>query len=211
MTDLLLIRHGEATHNLAARWEGPSSAPLTAKGERQAEALAQRLAASNWHVRFLYSSPILRARQTAEPIARILGLSVAMDDDLREIDFGQVSGFTLEEFQARMAAVFARWSDRSDQTFTFPGGEQRCGFFQRVARAFDAIRARHPRSVVAVVAHGGTLRAGLSHLFPDTMADWWAYSLDNCSLTHVRAGPGKPRLQVLNDCLHLEPGWRPAS
>lgn len=207
MTDLLLIRHGEATHNLVARWEGPSAAPLTEEGRRQAEAVARRLARWEPRVCHLYSSPILRAYQTAEPIARFLGLGTVTEEQLSEIDFGQVSGLTREQFQARMPAVYARWSDRGDQTFTFPGGEQRREFFQRVARALDTILARHPRGVVAIVAHGGTLRAALAHLFPDTMSDWWAYSLDNGSLTHVQVGQGTPRLKALNDCQHLERDW----
>jgi probable phosphoglycerate mutase len=204
VTDLLLIRHGEATHNLEGRWEGWSAAPLTQAGQCQAKALARRLARWSPPVVRLYTSPLLRARQTAEPIARRLKLEPVADEDLREIDFGRVSGLTLETFRVSMPEVFARWQDRSDVTFQFPGGEQRLGFFRRVGRALDTIVARHPGEQVAVVAHGGTLRAGLAHLFPDTMGDWWAYALPNASVTHVRIGEMGNLLLALSDCQHLE-------
>ncbi len=208
MTDLLLIRHGEATHNLSARWEGSSAASLTEKGILQAKAVARRLTSWETPVCHLYSSPIPRARQTADWIARGVGLSVVADPQLREIDFGQVSGMTRQEFKASMPEVYARWSVRNDQTFTFPRGEQRREFFQRVAQSLDAILDRHQHGAVAIVAHAGTLRAGLAHLLPATMSDWWAYNLGNGSLTHVRTGEAGPTLMSLNDCQHMERNLR---
>jgi probable phosphoglycerate mutase len=195
----LLIRHGQATHNLEARWEGWGATPLTEKGERQVEALARRLARWAPPITCLYTSPLLRARQTAEPIARQLALEPIMEDGLREIDFGQVSGLTREAFQASMPQVYAHWQDRSDLTFQFPGGEQRQAFFRRVGHTLDEITARHRGEQVAVVAHGGTIRAGLAHLLPETMSDWWAYALDNGSLTHVHASDTGNVLVTLND------------
>ena len=209
MTDLLLIRHGQATHNLTARWEGVSSASLTEDGILQAEAVALRLASWEKPVCHLYSSPIARARQTAERIARTLGLPVITHAGLREIDFRRVSGMTREEFESSMPEVYARWLVRGDPTFTFPGGEQRRAFFQRVAQTLDSILDRHRCGPIAVVAHGGTLRAGLAHLLPARMSDWWAYSLDNGSLTHVHTGEGGPVLLTLNDCQHLVRNLRP--
>ncbi len=203
MTDLLLIRHGQATHNLEGRWEGWGETPLTEEGKRQAEALATRMSLWLPPVGILYTSPLRRARQTAEPIALRLGLTPVVCDDLREIDFGRVSGLTLDGFRESMPELHARWQDRSDLTFRFPGGEQRLAFFQRAGRALDAISSRHPEARVAVVAHGGTLRAGLAHLFPATMSNWWDYALDNGSLTQVRTGRLGHVLLVLNDCLHF--------
>ncbi len=199
MTDLLLIRHGQATHNLEGRWEGWGATPLTETGQRQAEALARQLAEWSPPITWLYSSPLLRARQTAVPIARQLALEPILEDGLRECNFGQVSGLTREAFRAAMPEAYARWQDRSDLTFQFPGGEQRQAFFWRVGRTLDEITARHRGEQVVIVAHGGTIRAGLAHLLPDTMSDWWAYALENGSLTHVQAGEGGNVLVTLSD------------
>jgi probable phosphoglycerate mutase len=172
-------------------------------GRQQAAALAERLASCSPAISHLYTSPVLRARQTAEPIARQLGSAPIVHDGLRELNFGQVSGLTLETFRQTMPRIYAQWQDRSDLEFQFPGGEQRQAFFRRVGLALDEVMARYPRSAVAVVAHGGTLRAGLAHLFPGTMRDWWAYALHNGSLTRVRTGDRGNRLVALDDCQHL--------
>ena len=208
MTELLLVRHGQAAHNLTGRWEGWSATPLTEEGERQAEALAQRLAFWTPRIGQIVTSPLRRARQTAEPVGRYLGLPIQGHDGLREINFGQVSGLTMEGLCETMPDVYARWQDRSDMTFEFPGGEQRAAFFERVARALDDVIENAGEGPVVVVAHGGTLRAGLAYLFPDTMRDWWGYALENASLTQVQVGSQGNILAVLNDRLHLD-GGRP--
>ena len=206
MTDLLIVRHGQASHNLAARWEGWGTSPLTPLGRQQAEAVARRLASWSPAVARLYVSPLVRARQTAELIARYLELAPVIHEGLREIDFGQVAGLTQEAFSQAMPQVYARWLKRRDLSFQFPGGEQRLAFYQRVGRALDEIVARSAGQTVVVVAHGGSIRAGLAHLFPETMQDWWAYALDNGSLTHVRAEGEDKVLVALNDCQHMEGG-----
>jgi len=204
VTDLILVRHGQATHNLEGRWEGWGSTPLTDTGQRQAEAVAQRLAEWCPPILNLYTSPILRARQTAAAIAHHLGLEAIKHDGLREINFGQVSGMNLDEFRDTMPDLYDRWQDRSDTTFRYPQGEQRLAFFQRVGEALDDILAQHAGDQVAVVAHGGTIRAGLAHLFPDTMSDWWTYPLRTASISHVRVNSGGNVLLSLSDSQHLD-------
>jgi probable phosphoglycerate mutase len=210
VTELLLIRHGQASHNLENRWEGWGATPLTSMGRRQAQAIARRLASSPDAIMHLYTSPLLRARQTAMPIGVQLGLKPINHQGLREIDFGRVSGLTTDSFRESMPGVFTRWQNRSDLTFQFPGGEQRLAFYRRVGQALDGIAARHPGARVALVAHGGTIRAGLAHLLPDIMADWWSYRLDNASLTHVTVGPDGNSLNTLNDNQHLDGRWNHA-
>jgi broad specificity phosphatase PhoE len=111
----------------------------------------------------------------------------------------------MDGFRLTMPDVYARWEDHSDLSFQFPGGEQRLAVLHRIAQLLDEILSRHPGEPVAVVTHSGTLRAGLGYLLPETMGNWWAYSLDNASLTHVRAAMGQTVLVALNDCLHLYP------
>jgi broad specificity phosphatase PhoE len=203
VTDLLLLRHGEATHNLSDQLEGWGATPLTEEGQQQAEALALRLVSWSLPIAGLYTSPLLRAWQTTASIARRLKVTPIAHDGLREINFGQVNGLTLESFRTTMPQVYARWQDRSDMTFQFPGGEQRLAFFRRVGLALDEILARHRGECVAIVAHGGTLRGGLAYLLPETMSDQWTYAVHNASLTHVHVGQEGNVLVALNDCQHL--------
>jgi broad specificity phosphatase PhoE len=204
MTDLLLVRHGQATHNVAGRWEGWGPTPLTRHGRQQAKAVARRLASSFPPITRVYSSPLLRAWQTAKEIGRELELVPLARDDLKEINFGQVSGLTLEGFRTTMPELFDRWKDKGNLAFQYPGGEQRLAFFERVGRAVDDITAMHPAEQVVIVAHGGTLRAALAHLFPETMKDWWTYTLQTASLTHAGVRTEGNNLLALNDCQHLD-------
>jgi broad specificity phosphatase PhoE len=114
----------------------------------------------------------------------------------------------MEDFRETMPDVYARWQDRGDMTFQFPGGEQRAAFFERAACALEDVIENAGEGPVVVVAHGGMLRAGLAYLFPETMRDWWGYALENASLTQVQVGPQGNVLVALNDRLHLD-GRRP--
>lgn len=203
MTELTLIRHGQTHANVAGRWQGWSDGALTSLGRKQAEAVARRLAAERVQVAALYTSPLRRALQTARIIGKALGLRPVCLDDLREVNFGELDGISMEEMAARDPTLFARWNNKADQEFTWPGGEQRADFFHRVALTCDHIVTLHPNDSVVIVTHGGTLRACLAHLLPGQMAQWWTYPLDNCALTRVSREKAEFRLSVLNDGAHL--------
>ena len=203
MTELFLVRHGQTDSNLQGRWQGWDGIPLNQQGEREATLIARRLAQTEEGIAALYASPLRRAWQTAERIGEVLNLSPVPHDGLKEINFGQISGITLDEFWERFPDLYKRWRDKMDLTFTFPGGEQRTHFFQRVGEAMEEIVERHPDQKVVVVAHGGTLRAGLVHYLPVEFSEWWTYELGNCSLTRLEVRDGRAKLLVLNDRAHL--------
>jgi len=203
MTELLLVRHGQTDGNLHGRWQGWDGIPLNPRGEREATLIAQRLGQTEEAIAALYASPLRRAWQTAERIGEALNLSPVPHDGLKEINFGRISGITLDEFQKRFPDLHNRWSDKTDLTFTFPGGEQRAQFFQRVGEAIEEIVEHHPDQRVVVVAHGGTLRACLVHYLPAEFSLWWTYELGNCSLTRLEVREGRAKLFVLDDRAHL--------
>lgn len=203
MTELLLVRHGQTDGNLHGRWQGWDGTPLNQQGEREATLIARRLAQTGEAIVALYASPLRRAWQTAERIGEALDLSPVSHDGLKEINFGQISGITLDELQERFPDLHKRWADKTDLAFTFPGGEQRAHFFQRVGEAMKGIVEHHPDQKVVVVAHGGTLRACLVHYLPVEFSQWWTYELGNCSLTRLEVREGQAKLLVLDDRAHL--------
>jgi alpha-ribazole phosphatase len=203
MTELLLVRHGQTDGNLRGRWQGWDGAPLNQQGEWEAALIARKLAQTKEAIAALYASPLRRAWQTAERIGGALNLRPVPHDGLKEINFGQISGITLDEFQERFPDLHKRWTDKLDLSFTFPGGEQRARFFQRVGEATERIVERHPDQKVMVVAHGGTLRACLVHYLPVEFSQWWTYELGNCSLTRLEVREGQAKLLVLDDRAHL--------
>jgi len=200
---LILIRHGETVANVERRWVGWRESGLTDLGRAQVEATARRLAEEVRDGAALYTSPLLRAWETAAGIGRLLGLEPVPIDDLREINFGRLDGISLEEMASRYPDLYARWQDKTDTDYGWPGGERRVDFFRRVAAACEAILARHDRGTVLVVGHGGTLRSCLAHLLPEELGQWWTYSITNCGITRVVVERDGRHLLTLNDIDHL--------
>lgn len=153
-TRFIVVRHGETEWNVQARVQGQMDSPLTAAGLAQAEAVAGRLARETFDV--LVSSDLGRARQTAERIAARCGLPVALNERLRERNFGVGEGLTYEEIDRRYPQVFSRVRE-IDPDAVIPEGESRRQFHERVRDAFAALAREHQGRRVAVVSHGGVL------------------------------------------------------
>lgn len=204
MTRLLLVRHGQTVANVQRVRQGWTEGMLTPLGVQQAEATARYLAATGEAFVALYSSPLRRAWRTAEIVGQALGLTPLAHEGLKEIWFGEIEGLTVEEFAARYPEMHRRWRNRSDLSFTWPGGENRAEFRQRSWRAVEEIAARHEGQFIVVVLHGGTLCAALAHLFPQQPHQWWAHGVGNCSLTQIQWTPNGPQLLALNDQSHLD-------
>jgi broad specificity phosphatase PhoE len=201
--ELLLVRHGQTLANVEGHWTGWSQTPLTELGLAQIEAVAQRIAAEFPAVDALYASPQPRAFRTAQAIGAAASLEPVPLDDLREIDFGDLDGISLERMEDQYPELFERWKVKTDVEFAWPGGERRADFHRRVGAALDRILASHSDGVVVAVAHGGTLRTLLALLLPSSMSEWWTYKLDNCGLTQVALEDGQASLVLLNDTAHL--------
>ena len=139
MTELLLVRHGETDWNAEGKLQGHTDRPLNDYGRRQAQALADRLAGEN--IDAVYASDLSRARETAEIVGERLGLTVAVDADLREKNWGNWEGLTSEE---RLHIEFE--------------GETSEAHRDRMLSAVQRIVERHPEGRIVVVTHGGSLR-----------------------------------------------------
>lgn len=154
MTELVLIRHGETDMNRELRFQGHLNVGLNATGLEQARRLAARMAGEAADA--VYVSDLLRARQTAQPIAGELALQPVADEGLREQHFGRVEGMCVADIQRDMPEAWAGWL-RFEEDFAMPEGESTRAFHARVMDAIDRLVARHPRQRVVVVTHGGVL------------------------------------------------------
>jgi len=151
MSHLCLIRHGQTDWNLEGRYQGQSDVPLNEKGLAQAEQLKENL---NGHTfAAIYSSDLIRARQTAEPVASLFGLHVQIEPRLREINQGQWEGVLVEDIKARYAEI---WSQRTIDPANVrpPGGETVREVATRVYAALNDIARDHPNGNVLIVSHG---------------------------------------------------------
>jgi broad specificity phosphatase PhoE len=153
-TTILLARHGETDWNAVGRWQGHTDRPLTERGRHQAAELAERLA--NAEIDAVYSSDLLRAVETAEPVAKRLGLPLQTLRELREVDVGTWAGLTRDEVVERFPDGFRRWSEWQTG---WEDGETYDEMGERVVGAILRVAGEHDGGRILVVSHGGAIRA----------------------------------------------------
>ncbi|ALC92457.1 phosphoglycerate kinase [Bacillus sp. FJAT-18017] len=156
MTTLGFIRHGSTAWNKEGRIQGSSDIPLDQGGLNEAGLLAERLSSEKWD--YLYASPLLRARKTAEVIAGRLGIGeIHFDSRLREVSFGQIEG-TIES--ERVAKWGTEWRNLD------LGFEKNEDVLERGFAALADIQGAHPGKNVLIVSHGAFIRRVLLELVP---------------------------------------------
>ena len=160
MGRLLLIRHGESEGNRDRVFTRTPEVPLTAVGRAQARAAAE-FVRERYTPALLVSSPFNRARQTAEIIGEVLGLPLAIEDDLRERSYGEYAGLPYDTAREQFDPQ-AYWHWRP------PGGETLEEVAIRVGRALDRIAARTDHHDAVVVSHGAVMMALWRHV----MGEW---------------------------------------
>jgi broad specificity phosphatase PhoE len=154
-TWVYLARHGEVLHAVEGRFFGHSDVALAPAGLAQARALAERLGAEP--IEAVYASDLLRAQQSAAPLAAARGLDAVVVPPLREMAMGRWEGLTFAEIRAREPELCDRWL-ADPVTVRFPDGESLTDLHARAVPALRTLVARHAGRRIAVIAHGGTNR-----------------------------------------------------
>jgi broad specificity phosphatase PhoE len=152
-----LARHGQTAYNLEGRFQGHLPVPLDAIGRAQAAELAERAAAHDFRV--LWCSPLLRARETADIVARRLGLEPREDARLMETDAGDWTDRSFIEVRAEAPVRFDAFAS-ADPDFAFPGGESFAEQDERVSAALVEVESGELPALV--VCHGMVIRAALT-------------------------------------------------
>jgi broad specificity phosphatase PhoE len=174
---------------------GSTEVPLEPQGLQQAKALGESVRSRR--PERCFSSPFIRARQTAQVICQLAGLLVEVDKDLREVDFGQWEGKTFDEIAAENPEAVSHWADFSDD-FAFPGGESVESFLTRIHQAADRLAA-DPADVVLAVTHGGVICGMLCHLLGLHARHYLAFNIQHATCTTVDLLGGRGILSGLNE------------
>jgi broad specificity phosphatase PhoE len=183
-----LVRHGTTTLNVENRYRGRLDVPLDAEGWEDARRAARQLA--NEGLVAVYSSPLQRARDTAQTVADAAGVPEIVDSfGLINLDYGQWDALTSDEAAAHDPEAYARY-----QTFepgaTCPGGENLDDAAARVVDAIREIGARHPGQQVGAVSHAAMVRLALA-MVSGTPRSEWRRSLPNGSITVFEVQDGR--------------------
>jgi probable phosphomutase (TIGR03848 family) len=191
---LYLVRHALCDgvgSILLGRQPGVS---LNEEGREQAALLADRLREERLHA--VYSSPLERARETAEAIAASHQLPVCIEPALNEIDFGEWTGRNISDLQEH-----PRWrafNERRSAT-RVPGGELMLEVQVRMVAAIDSLRERHPHGTVLAVSHGDVIKSALAHYLRISLDHILCFDVDPASVSTLEVGTSGTRVIRLND------------
>ncbi len=206
---LLFVRHGITDWNREGRFQGHLDPGLADEGRSEARLVAERISGDgDLRPARLISSPLSRARETADIIVAALGdddLHIELDDRLMEVGQGEWEGRTHAELAVQDAERYAAWRSASSDRQP-PGGEPVQAAVERIRAALDqAIRSTdHERAwPLCIASHGGTLRLAAHALLEIPLERAWRLELDNASLSMMDRLNGRWRLVTWNDCAHL--------
>lgn len=198
---VFLVRHGQTLWNAEGRMQGSSDVPLSPLGHLQADAVAARLSSET--LAAVYSSDLSRAAQTAQRIADRHGLNVVQTDLLRETCLGDWEGLTDEQIIAAGAREALANYRRDPVSFRPPGSEPVDKVGARIYQAMAAVSADHPGQAVAIVGHGGSLRALFCQALGAPLRCMFGIRMDNASLSLIEHGPTRSFVHFINDTGHL--------
>jgi ribonuclease H / adenosylcobalamin/alpha-ribazole phosphatase len=195
-----LLRHGQTEHTPERRYSGRNDLPLSRTGRAEAAAAAERAKALGVDV--VVASPLRRTRETAEIVAGALGLPVVLDEDLVELDFGDLEGLTFDEARAKHPLAARRFLD--DVTVAAPGGESIVDVSNRVARARRRILSQHAGRTVLVVSHVTPIKLLLAAGLGAGDEVVHRIFLEAAALSSVAwSSDGRSSVRLVNDASHL--------
>jgi len=188
--EVLIARHPQVQANVDGRFVGSGESPFTPDGEKQCEVLAAYIAA--WSPDAIHTSPRRRARAVAESVAFMCGVPCEIDEDLAEIDFGAAEGLTYAE--AKAAGVDIDLLNGPPESAPFRDGETWHAFASRIDDAAERIEGRGKR--IAVIAHGGVVRALIAHWLGLPDAASWKFAVPNASIATLTLWDGTGTLRT---------------
>jgi len=183
------------------RFAGRGDLPLTKQGGRQSASVARRLAKSG--VDIIVTSPLQRARRTAEAVAEATGAAMVVDDDLIEADFGAWEGLTFAEAGRQWPAELAAWLASPDAAP--PGGESFAMVALRVLAALDRLLDAHRHQTAVVVSHVTPIKTLVCRALLAPPEAMFRMNLDVASLCRIDCfDNGAALVRSLNDTAHLQ-------
>ena len=207
VTTLYLIRHCQSMGNIQRRFQGRFDAEVSPDGVKQLALLGLRF--RNEPIDAIYTSPLKRARATAEAIAQYHPeLEIKEEPGLIELDCGDMENLLLTEVAERFPQVARDW-DQSPDLCQFPGGESMAQVYERANRALDRIIQDHAGERVVVTTHGGVLRNLFARVaYGELKGIRHSEVFGNTGVSTLAAEDGALRWEKVNDLGHLPEDMR---
>jgi broad specificity phosphatase PhoE len=198
---LTLVRHGETDHNKSRLTLGRADVPLNKRGLAQAEAVGASFSATPPEA--IYTSPLVRAADTAATISRATGVLVTIEPGLIEMDVGEVEHLTSAELRDRYPDFLRLWLSPEGPDARMPGGESFREVQVRAWAAIEGLRARHPDGAVVAVTHNFVILTLVCRALDLPLSSFRRVRQALAAKTVLDLREGQSTLLQLNDTAHL--------
>jgi len=200
MTQIILVRHGQTPWNLDKIFRGSRDIPLNDQGREEARLAGEWLKGEIIHA--AYCSPLSRARDTGEAIARHHNLAVTDLPGLSDLCYGDWEGMPLAEVKVAHAELYRQW-ETAPATVRFPKGETLDEVKDRAIKAVEAVVERHPGQVVLLAAHRAVNKVLIAAFIGLDNSHFWRLGQDTTAINRFNRVGDTWHIMGLNDTCHL--------
>jgi broad specificity phosphatase PhoE len=200
-TTIILVRHGQTEWNRVERFRGRYDVPLNTTGLDQAKLTANRIA-TRWKPAVIYSSPLSRAMQTAEIIAKKFLFFPIPTDDLLDINYGLWQGLTPAEAKKQWPKLVTNWYEHPEAV-EIPGGETLLQVRNRATPVLNEISSLHPDQEIVLVSHTVVNRLILLSILCSGIEHFWNLRQEPCAINVIEKSENDFTLVSMNDTCHL--------
>ena len=196
-TLILFVRHGQTPTTGIELYGRKPGVHLSELGLSQAESVAERISEMNQRgIAAIYSSPLVRTRETATPISKALGIPIKHSRGLIELDVGDWTGRKLNQLRKLKA-----WStvQKYPSGFRFPNGESFVEMQTRISQTGDGFVSEHPGATVVAVSHADPIRALIAHAMGTHLDLFQRIVVSPCSVTAILYTPNGPVVLAVNN------------
>jgi len=201
MTSIYLVRHGQTAWNKEEIFRGRTDVPLDETGRKQAEFVGQYFRGIEIHA--IYSSPLARAWETAEAIARSHNLKVEPLEAMIDMSFGNWEGHAHQEIREIDGETYRRWAE-SPHLARLPGGESLDDVRARSMTALEALVRNHPDQNLVLVSHRVVCKVLICAILGLDNSHFWQISLDTTAINLIQYRNGRYILSLMNETCHLK-------
>ena len=202
MTSIYLVRHGQTAWNREEIFRGRTDVPLDETGLKQAELAGEYL--KEVKIDAIYSSPLSRALETAEKIARFHNLKVQPLEGIIDMSFGNWEGHAHQEIKKNDSETYRRWREEP-HLVRLPGGESLDDVRVRSMAALEEVIRKHPGKALIIVSHRVVNKVLICGILGLDDSHFWQISQDPTAINLIQYRNGKYILSLMNETCHLKP------
>jgi len=200
MTSLYLVRHGQTAWNKEEVFRGRTDIPLDETGLKEAELAGEYF--ETLDIEAIYSSPLSRARQTAQKISRFHSLDVQALEGLLDMSFGRWEGHSLKEVKETDGERYRQWREEP-HLLRLPGGETLAEVRARTMSTLEEVIRKHPEKTVILVSHRVINKVLICGILGLDDSHFWQIQQDTTAINLIQHRNGKYILSLMNEACHL--------